>query len=73
MRHYPSDDLARWASPFLKSSGSTNTMTLLDSMTRGIKEEFTYLAAEQRRVSCERPGETLRLGAAAAAVATSRC
>jgi transglutaminase-like putative cysteine protease len=37
-RQYPSDDLGPWVGRFLKSSGSTNTMTLLDSMTRGIKE-----------------------------------
>jgi transglutaminase-like putative cysteine protease len=57
-RHYPSDDLGPWTSRFLSSSGSTTTMTLLHSMTRGIKEEFRYLRRSEKGV--QSPGETLR-------------
>jgi transglutaminase-like putative cysteine protease len=58
-RQYPSDDLDPWVARFLTSSGSTNTMTLLDSMTRGIKEEFAYVRRSEKGV--QSPGETLRL------------
>ena len=59
VRQYPSDDLGPWAARFLTSSGSTTTMTLLHSMTRGIKEEFAYLRRSEKGV--QSPGETLRL------------
>ena len=57
-RQYPSDDLGPWAARFLTSSGTTTTMTLLDSMTRGIKEELVYLRRSAKGV--QSPGETLR-------------
>jgi len=59
-RHYPCDDIAPWAARFLAQSGSTPTMTLLHSMTRGIKEEFTYQRRSEKGV--QNPCETLRLG-----------
>jgi transglutaminase-like putative cysteine protease len=59
-RQYPDDDLGPWTARFLASPGSTNTMTLLDSMTRGIKEEFGYLRRSEKGV--QSPGETLRCG-----------
>ena len=40
------------------SSGSTTTMSLLHSMTRGIKEEFAYLRRTEKGV--QSPAETLR-------------
>ena len=52
---YPWDDLDPWTARFLAASGSTTTMTLLHSMTRGIKDEFVYVRrtregrAESRR------------------------
>jgi transglutaminase-like putative cysteine protease len=58
-RAYPSDDLSTWTARFLSTSGSTSTMTLLQSMTRGIKEEFVYLRRSEKGV--QRPAETLRL------------
>jgi transglutaminase-like putative cysteine protease len=58
-RLYPAEDLDAWVAPFLKSPGSTNTMTLLDSMTRGIKEEFAYVRRSERGV--QSPSDTLRL------------
>jgi transglutaminase-like putative cysteine protease len=57
-RHYPGDDLGPWTARFLRTSGSTTTMTLLHSMTRGIKEEFNYLRRIEKGV--QSPGETLR-------------
>ena len=57
-RHYPCDDLGPWTARFLPSSGPTTTMTLLHSMTRGIKEEFVYMRRSEKGV--QSPGETLR-------------
>jgi transglutaminase-like putative cysteine protease len=57
-RQYPDDDLGPWTARLLKSSGSKTTMSLLDSMTRGIKEEFKYLRRSEKGVQA--PGETLR-------------
>jgi transglutaminase-like putative cysteine protease len=57
-RQYPYDDLGPWTARFLKSSGSTTTMTLLHSMTRGIKDEFEYRRRSAKGV--QSPGETLR-------------
>jgi transglutaminase-like putative cysteine protease len=57
-RRYPSDDLGSWTARFLPSSGSTTTMDLLHSMTRGIKEEFVYVRRSEKGV--QSPGETLR-------------
>ena len=56
-RQYPSDDLGPWTARFLRSSGSTTTMGLLHSMTRGIKEEFVYVRRAEKGV--QSPGETL--------------
>jgi transglutaminase-like putative cysteine protease len=58
-RQYPEDDLGPWAARFLTASGTTTTMRLLDSMTRGIKDEFVYLRRTEKGV--QSPGETLRL------------
>jgi transglutaminase-like putative cysteine protease len=58
-RQYPADDIGPWVERFLtSSSGSTTTMSLLHSMTRGIKEEFTYLRRTEKGV--QTPAETLR-------------
>ncbi len=57
-RQYPWDDLGPWTARFLASSGSTTTMTLLHSMTRGIKEDFMYVRRPEKGV--QSPGETLR-------------
>jgi transglutaminase-like putative cysteine protease len=59
-RQYPCDDLGPWTARFLTPSGSAATMTLLHSMTRGIKEEFGYLRRSEKGV--QSPGETLRRG-----------
>ena len=65
MRHYPGDDVGRWAARFLSPSGSTGTMALLQSMTRGIKEQFTYVRRNEKGV--QSPDETLRARPAAVA------
>ena len=57
-RHYPDDDLGQWTARFLTASGSTTTMALLHSLTRGIKDEFVYLRRKEKGV--QSPGETLR-------------
>jgi transglutaminase-like putative cysteine protease len=57
-RQYPSDDLGPWTGRFRTASGSITTMTLLHSMTRGIKEEFEYLRRVEKGV--QSPGETLQ-------------
>jgi transglutaminase-like putative cysteine protease len=59
-RQYPGDDLTPWTARFLPSTASTPTITLLDSMTRGIKDEFTYLRRTEKGV--QSPGETLQRG-----------
>ncbi len=58
-RQYPADDIGPWVERFLtSSSGSTTTMSLLHSMTRGIKEEFAYLRRTEKGV--QTPAETLK-------------
>jgi transglutaminase-like putative cysteine protease len=57
-RHYPADDLGPWTARFLSPAGSITTMTLLHSITRGIKEEFVYLRRSEKGV--QSPGETLQ-------------
>jgi transglutaminase-like putative cysteine protease len=58
-RQYPADDIGPWVERFLtSSSGSTTTMSLLHSLTRGIKEEFAYLRRTEKGV--QTPAETLK-------------
>jgi transglutaminase-like putative cysteine protease len=57
-RQYPWDDLGTWTARFLTGPGSTTTMTLLHSMTRGIKDEFLYVRRPEKGV--QSPAETLR-------------
>jgi len=60
MCRYPGDASGPWAARFLSPSGSTGTMSLLQSMTRGIKEQFTYVRRSEKGV--QSPGETLQRG-----------
>ena len=59
--HYPSDEPGALGSQFLDPSGTTGTMNLLRSMTRGIKEDFVYTRrsregrADARRDAAEPP------------------
>jgi transglutaminase-like putative cysteine protease len=56
-RHYPGDAVSHWAARFLSSGSSTETMTLLEAMTLGIKDEFVYVRRPEKGV--QRPEETL--------------
>ncbi len=59
IRHYPGDEVSRWAARFVSSAGSTDTMGLLQAMTVGISHEFTYVRRPEKGV--QRPEDTLRL------------
>jgi transglutaminase-like putative cysteine protease len=61
IRHYPGDEVSRWAERFLSPSGSTGTMALLEAMTLGIRDEFDYVRRAEKGV--QRPEDTLRHGA----------
>jgi transglutaminase-like putative cysteine protease len=58
IRHYPGDEVSRWAARFLSRAGSTDTMALLKAMTLGIKDEFAYVRRSEKGV--QRPEDTLR-------------
>jgi len=55
--HYPSDEVRRWVGRFLNPSGITGTISLLRSITLGIKEDFVYTRRIERGV--QSPSETL--------------
>jgi transglutaminase-like putative cysteine protease len=57
---YPDPEITRWAARFLPRSGSMRTMTLLEAITRGIREKFVYLRRSEKGV--QSPAETLALG-----------
>jgi transglutaminase-like putative cysteine protease len=59
IRRYPGDEVSKWAARFLSPSGSTNTRALLEMMTLGIRNEFTYVRRPEKGV--QRPEDTLRL------------
>lgn len=61
IRHYPGDEVSRWAGRFLSPAGSTGTMALLQAMTLSIRDEFAYVRRPQKGV--QRPEDTLRLRA----------
>ena len=56
--HYPSPHTAIWALQFLDAAESTPTMKILRSMTRGIREGFTYTRRTEKGV--QTPEQTLR-------------
>jgi transglutaminase-like putative cysteine protease len=55
---YPSGNVRRWASQFRDPSGTTGTMSLLRSMTLGIREQFLYCRHDKKGV--QSPDETLQ-------------
>lgn len=57
VHHYPSDEVRRWVDQFLDPSGTTETMSLLRSITVGIKKEFLYTRRSEKGV--QSPSETL--------------
>jgi transglutaminase-like putative cysteine protease len=58
--HYPRENVRHWASQFLDPSGITATMTLLSSMTLGIRKQFQYTRRSQKGV--QSPDETIQNG-----------
>jgi len=57
VNQHPSDRLSRWACEFLDPSGSTETMSILRSMTRGIRQDFNYRRRTEKGV--QSPSETI--------------
>jgi transglutaminase-like putative cysteine protease len=57
VHHYPSDEVRRWVNQFLDPSGITGTMSLLRSITMGIRKDFLYTRRSQKGV--QSPNETL--------------
>jgi transglutaminase-like putative cysteine protease len=56
--HYPGEDAREWVKKFLHPSGTTDTMSLLRSMTLAIKQDFIYTRRSAKGV--QNPTETLR-------------
>ena len=57
-QHYPAEAVAPWALQFLDRSHSTETMAMLRAMTRGIRDQFTYVRRPEKGV--QTPDQTLR-------------
>ena len=68
-RHYPGEEVSRWAARFVSSTGSTGTIALLTAIAVSIRREFTYVRRPEKGV--QRP--KTRCSAVRAAAATSRC
>jgi transglutaminase-like putative cysteine protease len=58
VNQYPSDSLSLWVSQFLDPSGVTATMSLLRSMTIGIRRDFRYTRRPEKGV--QSPSQTLQ-------------
>ncbi len=56
--HFESANVNDWALQFLDDARSTNTMKLLRAMTKGIKQDFTYVRRTEKGV--QGPDETLK-------------
>ena len=56
--HYPDEGVGEWALRFLDESDSTDTMAMLRAMTRGIRDEITYVRRPEKGV--QTPDETLK-------------
>lgn len=54
---HSSDSIAKWALQFLAPADSSGTMNMLRAMTRGIREQFTYIRRPEKGV--QSPEETL--------------
>jgi transglutaminase-like putative cysteine protease len=57
VNQHPTDVLSDWACQFLDPSGKTDTMSILRSMTRGIRQEFHYQRRTEKGV--QTPRETI--------------
>jgi transglutaminase-like putative cysteine protease len=58
VNQHPSDCLSSWVSQFLDPSGVTGTMSLLRSITVGIRRDFRYMRRTEKGV--QSPEETLQ-------------
>ena len=58
VNQHKSESLSRWVSQFLNPSGVTGTMTLLRSMTVGIRRDFRYKRRTEKGV--QTPEQTLQ-------------
>jgi transglutaminase-like putative cysteine protease len=58
LRHYPSDDVARWAEQFLDPADSTETIRMLRTLTSAFKQDFRYKRRKEKGV--QSPSETLQ-------------
>ncbi len=56
--HYPAERVGEWALQFLAAADSTATMGMLRAMTKGIRDEFTYVRRPEKGV--QTPDETLK-------------
>ena len=56
--HYPDEGVRAWALRFLDQSHSTDTMAMLRAMTRGIRDEVTYVRRHEKGV--QTPDQTLQ-------------
>lgn len=56
--HFESEDVGKWALQFLDPAIATSTIKLLRAMTRGIRDEFTYMRRTKKGV--QSPDETLK-------------
>ena len=55
--HYPEGKVGPWALRFLTAAESTDTMAMLRAMTRGIRDQITYVRRPEKGV--QTPDETL--------------
>jgi transglutaminase-like putative cysteine protease len=55
----PEGAVTLWARRFLREDGATNTRDLLAAMTHAIRQDYTYVAREERGI--QDPARTLRL------------
>jgi len=58
VHRYPGENVRQWARQFVNGSGTTGTMSLLRSMTLGIKSQFEYTRRIKKGI--QSPDETLR-------------
>ncbi len=56
----PGHALDQWARRFLRTDGRTQTLELLEAITRAIRRQFTYKARHTSGI--QTPSETLRIG-----------
>ena len=58
-RHYPGDEVTRWAARFLPEGKPRGTMALLTALSEGIRTDLSYVRRPEKGV--QRPEDTLRM------------